>query len=362
MKNPKLLSVIGARPHYMKVAPVHREALKHGLSHEILHTGQHYDKALTENYEREFDLPKSVFNLNVGSKDQAKQLGEMIIGLDDFFRKYLPDMVLVYGDTNSTAAAAIAAAKSYIPVVHVEAGLREFRKDVPEEINKLLIDAVSDLFFCPTQSSVEQLRKEGKFEGVFYAGDIVYDLVKNNADKIESVETILTRKLVNKPFYFVTIHRDGNTSSRKRMTEIVQTIKQLHHQVVFSVHPRTKKALMKFKLWNELQIDKIYTTDSRPFWETQWLIANSVLTLTDSGGISKESYFHQKGCLLLDDQIEWNELVDTGWIKVCGANSAKINNLLSTFQLPSDAPKFFGQGNTAQIILNEIIKYHASRK
>ena len=361
MNQPKLISIIGARPHYMKVAPVHREAIRCGLKHDIIHTGQHYNEELTSNYEAEFNLPRAVLNLNVGSGPQVLQMAKIMEGLDQAFDQMTPDCVLVYGDTNSTAAAAIVAAKKNIPLAHVEAGLREFRKDVPEEINKLLIDSVADLLFCPTPSAVNQLKREGKKEGVYFSGDVVYDLVTNSR-KTRAVDTILSRKLKNKPFYFITVHREKNTDSNERLTQIVSAIKQLDHQVVFSVHPRTKKALETYDLWESLQVDDVYTVDSRPFWETQWLIANATMTLTDSGGISKESFFHRTPCLLLDDQIEWTELVESGWLKICGANQSNILLGVKTFEKSESTSNVFGKGDAANIIIEEIIKYHAARK
>ena len=358
-----LISVIGARPHYMKVAPLHRELVGREIRHDLVHTGQHYDDALTKVYEQEFNLPPAKINLTTGSVSPGLQIGNMIIKLNELFQEQKPDVVLVYGDTNSTAAAAIAAVKNNIPVAHVEAGLREFRKDVPEEINKLLVDAVSELFFCPTQSAANQLIIEGKTEGVYVTGDIVYDLIHNDESQLMSVDTILTNKLRDKPFYFVTIHRQSNTTDQTRLKNIVECLLALEHQVVFSVHPRTKEALKRFGLWEAIQIPRIYTLESRPFWETQWLIANAKLTLTDSGGISKESFFHGTGCILLDDQIEWGELVTTGWIKISSPVDNNIVDSVMSYERPTVKPSnVFGDGLASKIMVDAIIKYHASRK
>jgi len=345
----------------MKVTPIHRETTRQGIYHEILHTGQHYDAELAANFEREFNLPKPIANLRVGSSRQAVQLADVIAGVDRQIEVTQPDFILVYGDTNSTAGAAIAAAKNNIPLVHVEAGLREFRKDVPEEINKLLIDSISDIHCCPTIAAVEQLKKEGKTDSILFSGDIVLDTITHAHEKINAVDSVLTRKLNNEKYYFATIHRAANTNNKQRLKSIVQAFLNLPHQVVFAVHPRTRNALQAFNLWDELQIDQIYTVGSRPFYETQWLISHAELTLTDSGGISKESFFHKTGCLLLDEQIEWQELVASGWINVCGTETKDILSAATTFVKPQVEEAIFGYGNAAELIINEIKKYYATR-
>lgn len=361
-KKYKLLTVVGARPQFIKAAPLSKAiAESKNLMEVMVHTGQHYDYALSQQFFDELDLPTPQYNLEIGSARHAVQMGQILIKLDAVLEIEKPDMVIVFGDTNSTAAAAITAAKNSIPLAHIEAGLREWNKMIPEEINKLLTDSVTDFYFCPTQTGVNNLKKSGITQNVFNTGDIGIDLIVNNLDKIEHHKTILqSLQIVEKKYYFVTIHRAANTDDFEKLKQILTALKTLAEEnspVIFPIHPRTKAAIEQFGFQHMLQNQYLKIIEPVGFWDTQALIRNAKMVITDSGGVVKEAYFHQVRCIIPDTQIEWIEAVEEGWTYLTSADADKIIERIHNFPTPSVQSHFLGYGTAAKQIVMRIVQF-----
>lgn len=323
----KILSIVGARPNFVKAAPLSKAFSKNTCLEEIIvHTGQHYDYLLSESFFKDLDIPSPHYNLGIGSGRQAWQLGKMIAGIDSVIKKENPDAIVVFGDTNSTAAGAIAGAKNYIPVAHIEAGLREFDKAIPEEVNKLLITASADLYFCPTPTAISNLAKMGITKGVHLVGDIGIDLIVNNLGKIKTLEEQVLKQYELKigQYFFVTCHRVANTEVLDNLEQILSTFEELPLPYVFPIHPRTRKAITITGM-------SIPSGAVEPigFFETQALIRNAYMVITDSGGIIKEAYFHKTPCIIIDKQTEWLETVEEGWSVVTGPDKMRILELVT---------------------------------
>ncbi len=355
----KLISIVGARPNFIKLAPVDAALQASGnFQHFIIHTGQHYDTNLSEELFKELNLPNPKYNLGIGSGRQAWQLGQMIAGIDEVLSNESPDMVLVYGDTNSTAAGAIAAAKNHIPVAHVEAGLREYDKQIPEEINKLLTTAVADIYFCPTRTGVLNLAQCGISQQVHQVGDVGIDLIFNNLEKIENNTAVFeTYNVEPGKYYFFTCHRASNTESAANLHEIINALEQLDIPVVFPIHPRTALAIQSFGLRNPAELPHVRLVPPIGFFDTQTLIRFAKMAITDSGGVVKEAYFHQTPGVIIDRQIEWTETVEEGWNRISGPDSQKILQFTTNWQHPPYHSNCLGNGTAAVQITNILKKY-----
>ena len=329
------------------------------LEHIIVHTGQHYDTNLSDIFFQDLGIPMPNYHLGVGSLRHASQMGQIMIQLDQILEKEQPDMVLVFGDTNSTAAAAITAAKNNIPIAHIEAGLREWNKQIPEEINKLLTDAVTDLYFCPTETGVKNLASQGIIKGVFNVGDIGIDLIFNNEKRINAVINKLNIE-IQKPYFFVTCHRAANTDNVENLKEILSTFQEIQENIIFPLHPRTRKVIERENLSHFLEQPNIKVIEPIGFWETQFLIKNAKMCLTDSGGVIKEAYFHRVPAIIIDAQTEWIETVQEGWNIVTGANKTKILDAIKHWQRPTIHTQALGNGTAARKIIEIIQKYFYS--
>ncbi len=320
----KIVSVVGARPQFIKCAPVSCELRK--VAQEVMvHTGQHYDDSMSGVFFRELGLPEPDYDLAVGSGSHGYQTGEMLKKIEEILLKEKPEVVLVYGDTNSTLAGALAAAKLHIPVAHVEAGLRSHNRAMPEEINRILTDHVSDSLFCPTVTAVENLKREGVTKGVHLVGDVMYDALLDGVEIAKRTSTILKRLAVEPgQFILATVHRAENTDQPQRLEGIVTALAGLAkagHTIVFPVHPRTRKLLgmHSFELCKGVvQIDPV------PYLDMVLLESTARLILTDSGGIQKEAYWLQVPCLTLRDETEWEETVQSGWNRLVGTDPHQI--------------------------------------
>ena len=332
----KILTVIGARPQFIKAAPVSKVLKENGGFEEILvHTGQHYDANMSQVFFDELEIPPPQYNLDVGSGGHGEQTGEMLKRLEPLLVKEKPDLVLVYGDTNSTLAGALAASKLHIPVAHVEAGLRSFNRTMPEEINRVIADHLSTLLFCPTTTAVENLKNEGITKNVFKTGDVMYDVALQFAEKAKAKSTILSKLLLKpKGFILVTIHRAENTDDKPRLVNILSALDTLSHDsvIVFPMHPRTKKMIDSFGL-NRL-LTNIKVIGPAGFLDMISLESNAKLIMTDSGGVQKEAYFHKVPCVTLRDETEWVETVEAGWNVVAkpietGSIPAAIDKVLN---------------------------------
>ncbi|RMF25852.1 MAG: UDP-N-acetylglucosamine 2-epimerase (non-hydrolyzing), partial [Bacteroidetes bacterium] len=345
---PPLALIVGARPHFIKAAALLRAfGAAPALEPVLIHTGQHYDARLSDAFFRELGLPRPRWNLGVGSGPGAWQVGRMVVKLDEVLRELQPAAVLVFGDTNSTAAGAIAAAKNHLLLGHVEAGLREWDKRIPEEVNKLLTDAVSDLYFCPTPTAVTNLHRCGIREGVFLTGDVGLDLLAAHPEK--SADTSLLHRLGLKPkaFFLLTCHRAANTDRPEPLLAILRAAIQLEHPVVFPIHPRTRAAIQRFGL-GELLRPPLHPLEPLGFWETQCLVRHARTVLTDSGGLIKEAYFHQTPAVILDRQTEWVETVREGWSHIVGPDTEAILEAVRTAQPPEEHRQSLGDGRAGE--------------
>jgi UDP-GlcNAc3NAcA epimerase len=359
MKKYKILTVVGARPQFIKAAPLSKAiAESEHLTEVLVHTGQHYDYAMSELFFEELGLPTPAYNLEIGSARQAVQMGQILIKLDAVLDIEKPDMVVVFGDTNSTAAAAITAAKNNIPLAHVEAGLREWNKMIPEEVNKLLTDSVTDLYFAPTQTGVDNLAKCGIEKNVFLTGDIGIDLIVSGLDKIKANKSLLQKlQITEGTYFFMTCHRASNTNDLENLKQILSIFDDITEPIIFPIHPRTRATIEQNGLGYFLEKKHIHVIEPIGFWDTQTLIRHAKMILTDSGGVIKEAYFHQVPCLIMDKQIEWIESVNEGWSHVVGANKNLILEKIKHFGGPSVFSQFLGNGTAAKQIVNHIVNF-----
>ena len=351
----KIVTIVGARPQFVKCAPVSRELRKE--HNEILvHTGQHYDPEMSEIFFEELHITKPDYNLGVGSGSHGKQTGTILVRLEEVLVKEKPDLVIVYGDTNSTLAGALAAAKLHIPIAHVEGGLRSFDRTMPEEINRVLTDHISDILFCPTQTAVDNLRNEGITRGVHLVGDVMVDALEYNKEIAEERSLILERLgLASKQYLVLTVHRPVNTDSRENMKNIIEAVGMAGKPVVFPVHPRTKKVLEEYEIWNRLPTN-IIITEPLGYLDMLKLMRHASKILTDSGGIQKEAYLLRVPCITLRDVTEWVETVEEGGNVLVGAD---IQNILLNIQREFPKTTFrnalFGDGKTARQ-MNKLIR------
>lgn len=360
----KVLHIVGNRPHFIKLAPVYRAFDKNdSFSQVIVHTGQHYDQMMSQHFIDELQIPKPHYNLEVGSVSPLLQFSKILAGLDGIINNEKPDIILVYGDTNSTAAGAIAAAKSNITLGHVESGLREHNKAIPEEINKLLTDAVTDLYFVPTQTGIDNLKQEGKTSGVYLTGDVGLDLVHQSENKISSAETILEQYgLMKKDYIFMTSHRAANTSSKDSMLEIFEAANELDKKIFFPAHPRTSKIIQEFGMKSIFDNSNWIITGPIGFFETQALIKNASFCLTDSGGVIKEAYFHKTPAIIIDKQTEWMETIVEGWNHIAGPSKTKIVTLAKNLSIPTTHRNSLGDGNASYKIVEIIESFLTDKK
>ncbi len=355
-KSYHIITVVGARPQFVKAAALSRAFAKNDrIKETIVHSGQHYDHNLSGGFFSELEIPAPKYNLDIGSMSHNKMIGHFLIAFDDIIDDEQPDMILVYGDTNTTSAAAIAAAKRNIPLVHVEAGLREWDKTIPEEVNKLLTDSVTDLFFSPTQTGVNNLIKVGITKNVYNTGDISLDLLYSNTKYIADDE-LRSKYNIEGEYAFMTCHRDANTSDASKLSAILRAVSQYKGQVIFPMHPRTKSAILQYGL-GSLIGDNMVIIEPLGFWETQSLLRGASLAITDSGGIIKEAYFHKVPGIIIDKQTEWIETLSEGWNVVTGPDEQKIVHQLNNHTKGNVHTNALGDGNCGERITSIIISY-----
>ncbi|APV45145.1 UDP-N-acetylglucosamine 2-epimerase (non-hydrolyzing) [Dehalogenimonas formicexedens] len=348
----KIVSVIGVRPQFIKCASLSRELRIH--HREILvHTGQHYDYLMNKVFFDELDIPSPDYNLEVGSSSHGLQTGEMLKRIEEVLLIEKPDLVLVYGDTNSTLAGALAATKMHIKVAHVEAGLRSHDRTMPEEINRILTDHCSDLLFCPTQTATTTLADEGINRGVYLTGDVMVDAILFAKNRSENSNILEILGLTSKEYLMVTIHRASNTDTKANLDSLVNALIQLKQPVVFPLHPRTEKQLKHFGLFDILS-SRVKLIKPLGYLEFTKLLGHSQKVLTDSGGVQKEAYLLQVPCVTLRDNTEWQETVQAGWNVLVGTNEEMIVNAAHNFQPVSIPKTLFPEGACRNIcdILN----------
>lgn len=372
----KIITVIGARPQIIKAAALSRaikNKFKNEIKETIVHTGQHYDENMSQVFFNELDIPQPDYNLGVGSASHGVQTARMTEGIEKILLEEKPDYIVLYGDTNSTLAGAIAAAKLHVPIVHIEAGLRSFNKSMPEEINRICCDHCSTLLFSPTTTGYNNLVNEGfrrdnkkpftiDNPGIYHCGDVMYDNSKHFAEIAEKKSDILERLEV-KEYTLCTIHRDSNTDNPERLGAIFEAILDISEKmdIVIPLHPRTKKLLnvnLKSPIYNKvMESRRIHLVPPVSFLDMIVLENNSKMIMTDSGGVQKEAYFFKKPCLILRSETEWVEIVETGAAVVTDADKASIIKAFSHFQEHklTSFPEIFGDGKSAEFICKEMI-------
>ncbi len=344
----KIASVVGARPQFIKAAPVSREIRAH--NEEILvHTGQHYDENMSGVFFDILGLPKPDYNLGVGSGSPAWQTAEMMKGLEEVFAKEHPDFVLAYGDTNSALAGALAAAKAGLPLGHVEGGLRSYNRTMPEEVNRVVADHLSTAVFAPTQTAVDNLAREGITRGVHLVGDVMYDVALQMAQPARARGAAKRLGLKAGEYVLATVHRSSNADDKEVLASIARALESCGRPVVFPVHPRTKKNLEAFGLWDELA-GKVRLLPPADYLDFLGLLMDAAKVVTDSGGVQKEAYFFGVPCITLRDETEWIETVEDGWNALVGTETEDILHAIEHFNPSGTKSKSFGDGHAAESI------------
>ncbi len=353
----KIVTVLGARPQFIKAATVSRALKKVGAQELIVHTGQHFDHNMSQVFFDEMEIPMPDYNLEVSGLNHGAMTGRMLERIEQVLLDEKPDHVLVYGDTNSTLAGALAAVKLHIPVAHVEAGLRSYEMKMPEEVNRILTDRISNVLFCPTQTAIDNLHKEGfqNFENkIVLSGDVMYDAVLYYRQKAKEKSSVIRNEgLEGKPFALATIHRAENTNDPKRLKEICDAINAINQDksVVVPLHPRTKSYLREHQINLEAKI-----IEPVGYFDMLSLLDNCSIVLTDSGGLQKEAFFFNKFCITLRDQTEWIELVEAGTNRLAGAEKVKILKAYNDFSSSvfDTHRQFYGKGDAAMIIAQNL--------
>ena len=351
----KILTIVGARPQFIKAVLVSKE-LRKKHKEVLVHTGQHYDRELSDIFFDELDIPKPDYNLGIGSDSHAVQTGKMMIAIEQVLLKERPDLVLLYGDTNSTLAGALSAVKIHIPAAHVEAGPRMFDMNIPEEVNRVLTDHISSLLFAPTQTAVDNLKKEGVTEGVYLTGDVMLDSFLYFSKVAQRKSKILAELGLSKKGYLLaTVHRAGNTDDEQNLRSIADAFLSVDDRIVFPVHPRTEKYLKQYGLYDILKnAPNIALIDPVGYLDSIMLTRNAAKVLTDSGGLQKEAYFARVPCITLDETTGWVETVQDGWNTLVASNREKIIAAIKHFQPDGKQRDVFGDGKAAEKIVNFI--------
>lgn len=353
-----ILTVLGARPQFVKAAVLSREFINAGIKEEILHTGQHYDHNMSQVFFEELGLPGATLNLNIGSGSHGQQTAEMLIGIEKFIieRKKQLSALLVYGDTNSTLAGALVAAKLHIPVIHVEAGLRSFNKTMPEEINRITTDHLSDILFCSSQKSVAQLSNEGITKGVYVSGDIMLDafnIYSSIAEQKLVIADILPSYLIEN-YCLLTIHRPTNTDN-ENLQEILAALGSLDYSIVWPVHPRNRARI------NGLSIPgNVYLTEPFSYFEMMVVLKHAKRVITDSGGLQKEAYWVKKPCITIRPETEWVETLVNNWNVLVDVNKDAISRAVNIEIDRSTWVPLYGDGNAASKMV-QVLKQKYSK-
>ena len=352
-----ILTIVGARPQFIKAAPVSR-ALRCAAREILVHTGQHYDHGMSAVFFEELAIPEPDYNLGIGSGSHGQQTGQMLIAIEDVLLKEKPDWVLVYGDTNSTLAGALAAVKLHIPVAHVEAGLRSFNRAMPEEHNRVLTDHAADLLFCPTPHAVDLLTREGITQGVHLTGDVMYDAFRYNVSLAEQHSSILADlELMSGRYYLATIHRPANTDDPARLHNLLQTLAELALPVVLPLHPRTQHRLDLDALAPKSKIQNLKFIPPVGYLDMLMLERHAARILTDSGGVQKEAYMAGVPCITLREETEWVETVATGWNVLVGAEPERLRTAIREFAPPAARPPLYGDGHAAERIVDILMAH-----
>ena len=347
----RIVTIVGARPQFVKCAVVSR-FLRRTVTEVLVHTGQHYDDSMSDVFFRDLEIPSPDYCLGVGSGSHGRQTGTMLSGVEDIIVQERPDVVLVYGDTNSTLAGALAAAKLGVPIGHVEAGLRSYNRRMAEEINRILTDHVSQWLFCPAENAARNLHGEGITHGVHVVGDVMYDSVRHYSEIAQRRSGILeTLNISPRNYALATIHRAENTDDGERLRAIVRALESIAADglpVVFPMHPRTRKQVASFGI----HMPRIRLLEPVSYLDMLCLEQNAHVILTDSGGVQKEAYWLRVPCVTLRDETEWVETVESGWNRLTGIDSERIlATVRAVGTIDLDHPPLFGNGHAAERIV-----------
>lgn len=363
----KIVSIVGARPQFIKAVVISRAIVRHNrntggdgpkIEEIIIHTGQHYDEEMSKVFFDKLSIPEPRYNLGIGSSNHGCQTGQMLIKIEEVLLKERPDYLLVYGDTNSTLAGALASAKLHIPIGHVEAGLRSFNKKMPEEINRILTDHLSTLLFCPTKTAVKNLCEEGITEGAHNVGDVMYESLLHNAEIAEKESDIIASlNLTPRGYCLATIHRPANTDNEDNLKLIIASLEEVGLPVILPVHPRTEKALSSLN--HRPVVSNIRLIRALSYFDMLILEKNAAKILTDSGGVQKEAYFFKVPCITLREETEWIETLENGWNILVGARKEEIIEAANNVEPEETQHKHFGDGNTGRkivkMLMNQVI-------
>jgi len=356
----KIFIIVGARPNFIKLSPLisNIEFMK-SFEISIIHTGQHYDAKMSKIFFDDLDMPSPDFFLNVGSNSHAKQTADIMIKFEELISFNKPDLIIVVGDVNSTIACALVASKLKVKIAHIESGLRSFNRTMPEEINRVVTDHISDILFAPSKSALENLRNEGLGKLTFYTGDIMYDSVLRNIKIAEKNLNILKElNIEEKKYYLTTLHRPYNVDDKKRLTEIISAFNCITSKIIFPVHPRTKKTLTKF----DIKIsDNVIITEPFGYLDFLLLEKKAKKIITDSGGIQKEAYFLKVPCITLRSETEWIETLETrANILITSRKKNKIVEEIEKERTVDFSKNIYGDGNSSKkivkILKNKIYK------
>ncbi|MGZ3547637.1 MAG: non-hydrolyzing UDP-N-acetylglucosamine 2-epimerase [Vulcanimicrobiaceae bacterium] len=354
----RILSVVGARPQFIKAAVLSAEFTRRGVKELLVHTGQHNDREMSEVFFEELAIPEPAHYLGVGSGLHGAQTGEMMKRLEPVIQNERPDWVLVYGDTNSTLAGALVAAKVHVPVAHVEAGLRSFNREMPEEINRIVADHVSDMLFVPNEQAAVQLANEGIKDGVRVVGDLMVDLAMMAASKLPERPEILDRfTLLPHAYAVATIHRASNTDDRSTFARLIEGLRRVQLPVVFPIHPRTRQVAAALGVGDG---DNIIVCDPLSYTEMMALVSRAATLFTDSGGLQKEAFVLSVPCVTLRDETEWLDTLEDGWNVLAGSDPHKIASAAQR-PVPSRKGTPYGDGNAAQKIASALAGGAAAR-
>jgi len=353
----RILTVVGARPQFVKAAAISRaiaadDRSKGDIEDVIVHTGQHYDERMSRSFFERLEIPEPRHNLGIGSTTHGRQTGQMMIALEDVIDLESPDVLLVHGDTNSTLAGALVAAKRNLPLVHVEAGLRSFDRTMPEEVNRVLTDHVSDLLCCPSSTAVDNLTAEGILDGVHLVGDVMYDVLLDELAVLDSVASPTATLAIDVPYVVATIHRASTTDDPTRFGSIVHALAQIAKTiapVVWPVHPRTTDLVDGLDLPEDLHL-----IDPVSYHEMLLLVQGARTVITDSGGLQKEAYWLKTPCVTVRDTTEWIETIDAGWNSLTGTDPDRILEAVDNPSTPETHPLLYGDGRSAGRIVELI--------
>ncbi len=359
----KMLTVVGARPQFVKAAVISREILKHpSLQEVIVHTGQHYDANMSDVFFEEMDIPKPTHRLNLAGRSHGAMTGEMLRDIEAICLTEKPDLVLVYGDTNSTLAGALAAVKIHLPVAHVEAGLRSFNLCMPEEVNRILTDRISKFLFCPTETAIDNLMTEGFANfpcHIVRSGDVMLDAALFYSAKLKDFAKI-AKQIQIENFALCTVHRAENTDDPKRRANIFSALREASASmpIILPLHPRTRSFLDKY----DISAEGIHLLDPVGYFDMLDLLRRSKMVITDSGGVQKEAYFFDKPCITMRDETEWVELVKVGHNTLTGTDPQKIATAIqnASGKVSNWQRGLYGEGRSGQTIVDQLIKFGES--